>query len=154
MPDFLAGLGVTCSPAGPIGISSFICLDPVQPDIWQVRLATASTNSTTTDVAIGISQVGTDNAPNLQNTLYGGGTTTYPQYAAQPGEPVTTFGLGDIAPLVLGAGGASAGSLLTWDASGHGIMAAYGTNLPIGAQCIQGGNAGDIVSVLVLNRKA
>lgn len=154
MPDFLAGLGATCSAAGPIGISSFVCLDGVQPDIFQVRLATAASAIGPTDEAIGISQQGPDNAPNLQNALYGGGTTSYPSYAAQPGEPVTTFGLGDVAPLILGAGGASAGAMLTWDASGHGVMAAPNSNLPVGAFALQNGNSGDIISVGIVNRKA
>ena len=154
MADFLAGLGATCSPAGPIGISSFVCLDPVQPDIWQIRLATASTTLSSADVAIGISQQGPDNPPNLQNALYGGGVTVYPQYAAQPGEPVTVFGQGDIAPLILGSTGASAGALLTYDASGHGVMCAYGSGLPVGAQALQPGNAGDIISVLVRGLRA
>ena len=155
MADFLAGLGATCSPAGSIRISTFICLDPVQPDIWQFRQASSSTSqASSTDIAIGISQQGTDNAPNLQNALYGGGTTTYTQYAAQPGEPVAAFGLGDICPLVLGSGGASAGALLTWDASGQGIMTAWGSGQPVGAQALQPGNAGDIISVQVQLRRA
>lgn len=140
MANFLAGLNLTCSAAGPIPPSSFVCLDATQPDIFQARLATA-----TTDVIIAISQVGTDVPPNLINALTSG-TVNPTQYAAVPGEPVTTFDMGDVAPLQLGASGCLPNALLTADPSGHGMVAGSGNF--VGAIALQGGNAGDIIYVL------
>lgn len=154
MPSYLQVPELTCSPAGPIGVSSFICLDGIYGssaagDIYQARLATG-----TGDVPIGISQIGTDVPPNLFNTL-SGGTLNPPSYAAQPGEPVgQVFGIGDIAPLVLGSGGASAGALLTWDASGHGVMTGIGSGVRFGAVALHPGNAADIINVLVMPGRA
>jgi len=146
VPNFLAGLGLTCSNAGPILASSFICLDAAASvgDIFNARMATAAG-----DVICGISQQGTDNAPNLFNALTNG-LFNPPAVAAATGEAITTFGMGDIAPLQLGALGCSTGDLLITDGSGFGKKTT-GAGQYAGALALQNGNAFDIISVLILS---
>src|SRR5271170_3546559 len=98
MPDYLAGLRLTCSPAGSILPMTFVCVDGTQGD-YLARQATASG-----DVLIGVSQIGYDLPPGFIQAV-SSGTATYTQVAAQPGEEFQAFHSGDVAPLVLGSGG-------------------------------------------------
>ena len=151
MASILNGLEATCSPVGPITISSFICLDSAanQADTNQFRLATAAG-----DVAIGVSQQGSNNPPNLFNTLTAGSFNPA-QAAANPGDQFVSYNVGDVSvPLVLGAGGATAGAALTWDASGHGVMVAWGSGTRYGAIAQTSGAAGDMISVILVQDKA
>jgi len=140
MPDYLSGLKLAVSPAGPVQTSSFICIDGTQGNN-QCRQATA-----TTDYAIGISQVGSASTPNLVQTLAPG--VTYVPPAGNPGDEIQIFSIGDVAPLRLGAT-CTAGAPLTNDTSGNGIMVAQGSGSKYWAFALQAGVAGDIIDVHV-----
>ena len=136
MPDYLSGLKLAVSPAGPVQTSSFICIDGTQGS-YQCRQATA-----TTDYTIGISQIGQVSTPNLVQTLAPG--VTYVPPAGNPGDEIQIFGIGDVAPLRLGAA-ATAGAPLGPDASGNGVMIASGGKY--WAFALQAGVSGDIIDV-------
>jgi len=142
VPSFLAGLNLTCSDAGPITPSTFLCVDGVQPGGFTCRACRGDT-----DVPLAISQPGSDNAPNLFDALTAE-VHTDTAYAATPGQAMTTFNLGDICPLRLGAGGCGAGGVLTSDLAGRGVLAA--ATSWAGAVALQAGVEDDIIYVLVV----
>jgi hypothetical protein len=139
MPDYLSGLKLAVSPAGPVQTSSFICIDGTQGS-YQCRQATAAG-----DLAIGISQVGQSSTPNLVQTLAPG--VTYVPPAGNPGDEIQIFSIGDTAPLRLGVGGCTAGAPITNDTAGNGIMVAYGSGVKYWALALQSGVQGDIIDV-------
>lgn len=119
----------------------FLCMDGVQGD-FLVRPCTG-----VNDVPIVVSQVGYDLAPNLIAAL-SNGTATYTQVAAQPGEELACYGSGDMAPLVLGSGGCTAGALIGFNSAGAGVMVAQGSNSWFGGVAQQAGNSGEIIQIL------
>lgn len=96
------------------------------------------------DRTIGISQPGTK----FPQGLLGVSNT----YAAQAGDEIDIFGLGDITRLVLGTGGCAANDLLLPDGSGNGVVAsAVGSAVQwVGAIALEDGNAGEQVEVQVV----
>lgn len=143
MPDYLSNLKLVPSNAGSIKESSFVCVDGIQGD-YLCRQATA-----TDDYPIGVSQVGFDLPPNLIDTLTSG-AATYTQVAGQPGEPIQIFHGGDVAPVRLGSGGATAGAEITNDTAGLGVMIApFTTNRFKGGIALQAGSQGEIIEVFL-----
>jgi hypothetical protein len=141
MPNHLASPGLVVSPAGNVLPSSFVTVDANYD--FQCRQATA-----TTDKIVGVSQVGIDQPPNL-GAIFG---STAAQVAGQPGEQISIHSVGDVAPITLGTGGCSPNDLLTADSSGNGVVASGGNYY--GGLALQAGNAGEIISMLVLFGKA
>jgi hypothetical protein len=80
------------------------------------------------DQAIGISQVGMKRAPGLP-----GSDTTI---AAESGDPLQIFSVGDVCLLTAGSGGWAAGDNLKSDGSGRGITASATGDL-VGAIALQ-----------------
>ncbi|MBX6311508.1 MAG: hypothetical protein IRY99_01080 [Isosphaeraceae bacterium] len=88
----------------------------------------------------GISQEGTHNAP---------GTTADNGNAADTGQTLKVYGYGSAeVGLVLGTGGCTPGAFLKPDANGAGVVAGAGDLC--GALALEGGSAGEIVRVLVI----
>lgn len=137
-------------PTTAIAPMSFVCADGVfgatLGGSFSCRQATA-----TTDKPIAISQTGYDIAPGLIAALTNG-IASYTQVAAQAAEEFNCFMLGDICPLVLGAGGATSGDLLSPDTSGNGIKVSVGNYY--GAMALQTGAAGEIIQVVAVFGKA
>jgi len=114
-----------------------------------VKVSTAADNtalqcSAATDVVLGIAQVGMKRTPGLA------GSDT--AIAAQAGDVISIFSLGDVAPIQLGTGGCTRGDLLTSDSSGFGVTASTGNE--VGAQALQSGTVGAQVLSRILCRKA
>ena len=122
---------------GTIAPSSFVVMSTAADN-------TALAASGTSVVILGIAQVGMKRTPGLA-----GSDTTI---AAQAGDVISIFSLGDVAPIQLGTGGCTRGDMLTSDASGFGVTAAS-TN-EVGAQALQSGTVGAQVLARVLCRKA
>lgn len=95
---------------------------------------TALQTSITQQPIIGISQVGPRDAPGLS----GSGTQ-----AADAGNPIEIFGVGDICLLqAAGSGGFTCGSWLTNDAVGQGRAATIGGTQYVGAMALETTTAG------------
>lgn len=95
---------------------------PIRPMRFVVLGAadgTATQAAASTDKLFGVSQPGTRNTP--YSTLDDG-------YAAQAGENINIFGLGEVCMLQIGTGGCQPGDRLTADADGKGIIASAGDN--------------------------
>jgi len=95
------------------------------------------------DKCLGISQSGMKRAPGLP------GSDT--AIAAEAGDPVQVYALGDVAMLTLG-GTVARGDYLKSDATGRGVTASSGDE--VGAVALQSGTVGTLSLVQVLNRKA
>jgi hypothetical protein len=91
---------------------------------------------------IGVAQTGLRDAPGLN----GAGTD-----AASTGEEVMVVHPGQVAPLELGSGGATAGDMLKADADGKGVVQSNGTTTQwIGAIAEESGSEGDVISARVV----
>jgi hypothetical protein len=126
---------------------TFVCFDGIQGD-FLCRPATGGN-----DIPVAVSQAAYDLTPNLIAAL-SNGTATYTQVAAQPGEEIAVYGSGDVCPIVLGAGGATAGALIGYNTSGAGVMVAFGSGLWYGGIATQAGNTGEIIEILTHFGKA
>jgi hypothetical protein len=147
MPDYLSGLKLAVSNAGSVNTSSFVTIDAYQGGGGAGNNLCRQATSDANDMPVGISQVGYNLAPGLVQQLAPG--ASYTPVAGSPGDEIQIFSAGDLAPLRLGAGGATAGALLGPDTSGNGIMVAVGSGLWYGAQTSVNGNSGDIIEVIV-----
>jgi hypothetical protein len=139
-----------CLPSYQILPMQIVCYDGVQGD-FLIRPAT----NTSTDYPIGVSQTGYDVPPNLINAL-SSGTATYTPVAAQPGEELLVFTVGDIAPVVVGAN-ITAGALVSFNSAGLAIMVAPGSNsyfAGIATQSSQGNTSGAVIDILIQPGKA
>ena len=134
-------------PSYAIAAAQFVCMDGIQGD-WLIRPCTGSG-----DIPIGVSQDAYDVSPNFISAL-SNGTATYTQVAAQPGEELQIFHSGDVCPLALGTGGATAGALMGFNSAGAAIQVAQGSGLWFGAVAMQAGNSGELIEVLTHFGKA
>jgi hypothetical protein len=91
------------------------------------------------DAPIGISQEGMKRPPGV----LGSDTSV----AAEAGDTLEVWGLGNEPQLVLGAGGCNAGDKLGPDGSGNGIV--VGAGVAYGARAQMPGTAGQKISVIV-----
>lgn len=114
-----------------------------------VKLSTAADNTAlqagANDPQIGISQVGTKDAPGL---------TGASAYAAEAGDNIQIWGLGDICLLEAGAGGWTRGDRLKSDADGKGVpIAGTGANQHVGAYALESAAANEFgrVQIILLN---
>ena len=119
----------------------FVTFDGVAGD-FLIRPATAAT-----DIPVGVSQVGYDVPPNLIQAL-SSNTATYTPVAAQPGEELACYTIGDIAPVVLGAA-VTAGSMITFNSSGLAVMAVPGAGSWFGGIAVQAGSTGGVIDIFV-----
>jgi hypothetical protein len=142
--NFLNGMMV-------IATNNILCASFVSPNTSQ---SFAVQQSTTGDKPIGISGSGPYIAPNLQNAIaFQNAGTLSTNLAAASGIPLDLFGPGDICWLTLGTGGGcNPGDYLKPDAMGNGL-ATSSANDQVAARSFQSGNAGDLVVVLVCDRK-
>lgn len=69
--------------------------------------------------------------------------------AAEQGDPLRVYTIGDTPMLKLGSGGCTAGQPLKSDASGQGVVATAGTD-NIGAIALEAGAAGALVKVQIV----
>lgn len=97
-----------------------------------VKLDTTADNAViaaaaNTDFTVGISQIGQKRAPGLP-----GSSTTI---AAEAGDFIQLFGVGDVCLLTIGSGGCTAGDMLTSDGSGNGVTASSAQI--VGARALQ-----------------
>jgi hypothetical protein len=122
---------------GTIGPSKYITPDTTADNM--VLQATAG------QAPIGISQIGMKRAPGLP-----GSDVTI---AAQVGDVVMVYALGDVTELVLGTGGCTRGDFLKSDANGAGVTATVVGTDEVGARALQSGTAGQLVLVQILSRK-
>lgn len=97
-----------------------------------------------TTVTIGISQVGMKRMPGLA-----GSDTTI---AAEAGDQIEICSLGDVCLLTIGAGGCTAGDMLTPGASGAGITSAVGAGNQVGAIALETVAANAQALVQIINR--
>ncbi len=95
---------------------------------------------------IGISQVGPKEPPGVSGSS---------ALAAQDGDQLQIFGLGDICDLRAGTGGWAAGALLKSDGNGNGVpAAATGTTVQnIGAMAMTAAAAGELAQVQIVMLK-
>lgn len=100
--------------------------------------------STNGDMPFGISGPGQKFAPIDYGSSY-----TPPTEGADSGDPLLVFTEGEQCQIILGAGGCTAGNALKPDGAGQGIVAGNTQNDAYGAIALEGGNAGDIVKVMV-----
>lgn len=141
MGQFLTNPKLTISPAGPIAPSTFVTIDGTQGDNL-CRQATA-----TTDHAIGVSQVGQDVAPGLQQLFPNVSVT--PE-AGQPGAQIGIFTAGDVAPITAGAGGWTPGALIGIEAgTGNGISVTAGSGTLYFGIALSSANQGELVEILL-----
>lgn len=145
MPSFLAQ--PRWLPSYQISAMQYVCFDGVQGD-FLVRPCTG-----TTDIPVAVSQTAYDLPPNFIAAL-SNGTATYTQVAAQPGEELAVYGSGDVCPIVLGSGGATAGALIGFNTSGAAVMVAQGSGSWYGGIACQAGNSGEIIDILTHFGKA
>lgn len=100
----------------------------IQPSTF-VKLSTSADNEVIAagagDRTIGIATPSAKNVPAFGQTLE----------AADSGDPVTLFGIGEITILQAGSGGFAHGDLLKSDSNGAGVTATTGDN--IGAMALQ-----------------
>lgn len=100
--------------------NNFIAGGTIQPATFVVASSSADNTvlqaSGTTTPPIGVTTISSKNPPIYNNTLE----------AADNGDPVTVFGLGEIAMLTAGSGGYTHGQFLTSDANGNGVPASAG----------------------------
>jgi hypothetical protein len=158
MPDFLSSLKANqVSNAGSVAPMTFVTIDGVQGN-FLCRQATA-----TTDIPLGVSQVGANIAPNMFNTLSAGNYNPA-NVAGYPGDQIGIFTVGDVASIRISGSatgtGSSAvlpGNALTNDSSGVSTnfgtavsIAAFTANRYIGGFAVQAGNPGDIIEMFIL----
>jgi hypothetical protein len=128
----------------------FVTIDGIQGN-FMCRAATA-----TTDIPLGVSQVGTDLAPNLIQTLAYPQSITYTAAAGEPGAQIQIFTSGDVAPVRLGAGGCTPGAIMTNDATvGLAVtVTQFTASRYMGGVALQAGSAGEIVEIYLLTGRA
>ena len=146
MPDFLSNLKINqVSLAGPVVPMSFVTNDPNQD--YCCRQATA-----TTDMPLGVAQIGADITPGLQVALFPASPTPT-IYAGQPGSQIQIFSVGDVAPIRIGAqaGTIKNGTFLTNDSAGLAIpIAAFTANQFRGGVALHAGSPGEIIELFLL----
>lgn len=135
MPNYLNELPLVAS--GNISPMSIVASD--SSGDFLVRQATAGDT-----VPLGVSQIGTNIAPNLVESYSGASIT---EYAAVAGQSIQIFTEGDVCSVTLGVGGCKAGQFLQPDANGNAVVASAGNYYA--CRSYQAGNQGEQVKVSV-----
>lgn len=96
-----------------------------------------------TSLHIGVSQPGMKRAPGLPGSDNA--------IAAEVGDPIHVYGIGDVCLLTAG-GTVNEGDMLTSDATGRGITTVTDGD-EVGAQALQNGAVGELILVRILSRQ-
>lgn len=127
---------------GTINPAVFVTIDPTR----DFAVIQASGNNP----IVGVSQLGPKVAPNLLAALGSTAPTTQP--AAVQGDQIGVFTLGDVCWVTVGSAGVNPGDYLMNDGNGGALTATSGKYY--GAQALQAGNAGELISCFVVIGKA
>jgi hypothetical protein len=134
--NFLNGLKLVATTT--IYPSTFCTIDSASN--FGVKPATLAT-----DFPIAVSQPGTAQFPGAANAIDG---STSAQPAAQSGQELGLFGVGDICDITVGSAAVTAGQRLTNDGNANAIPATSGKYY--GAIALQSGAVGELIQVLVI----